>query len=293
VLACTGLYLVGAAVHPVAHFAVALPIRLAAFVAVAVLVSLLRERVLALEHSEEELETIRAALTPPTLPELSDVDAAAAFVPSELGVSGDFYLVTNGPDGSTLAVVGDVVGHGPKAARLATFVRARLAAFAASTSDPAEILELANAALLERPGKDDEMVSAVCLRLGPADAGVAWAIAGHPPPLRLPTLAALPLDGSTRPLGMETDLALRTAQAPLRRSDGVLAYTDGATDVKREGELLGEDGLLELIAPFAGLPAAEVVQGVQKAILEWTDGPVKDDLCILALRPRGRERSSG
>jgi serine phosphatase RsbU (regulator of sigma subunit) len=286
VVACTGLYLAGAAIHPVDHFAVALPIRLVAFVAVAILVSSLRERVLALEHSEEELEAIRAALTPPTLPELSDVDAAAAFVPSELGVSGDFYLVTNGPDGSTLAVVGDVVGHGPKAARLATFVRAQLAAFAASTSDPAEILELANTALLDRPGKDDELVSAVCLRFGPGGADVSWAIAGHPPPLRLPTLVALPLDGSTRPLGMKADLSLQTARAPLQRSDGVLAYTDGATDVKRDGEILGEDGLLQLLTPLAGLPAAEVVREAQRAILDWTDGPVKDDLCILALRPR-------
>lgn len=285
-LACTALYLTGAAIHPVPHFGLALTIRLFAFVAVAALVSLLRERVLALEHSEEELEAIRAALTPPTLPELSEVDAAAAFVPSELGVSGDFYLVTNGPDGSTLAVVGDVVGHGPKAARLATFVRAQLAAFAANTSDPGEILELANAALLDRPGKRDEMVSAVCLRLGPGDAGVSWAIAGHPPPLHLPTLAALPLDGSTKPLGMEAGLSLTTAQAPLQRSDGVLAYTDGATDVKKDGEILGEVGLLELLAPFAGLPAGEVVQEAQRAILAWTDGPVKDDLCILAMRPR-------
>ena len=291
VLACTALYLTGSAIQPVAHFGVALAIRLVVFVAVAVLVSLLRERVLALEHSEEELEAIRAALTPPTLPELGDVDAAAAFVPSELGVSGDFYLVTNGPDGSTVAVVGDVVGHGPKAARLATFVRAQLAAFAANTSDPGEILELANAALLDRPGRGDELVSAVCLRLGPGDSGVAWAIAGHPPPLHLPTLAALPLDGSTKPLGMEADFSLTTARAPLRRSDGVLAYTDGATDVRKEGEILGEDGLLELLAPFVGLPAGEVVQQAQKAILDWTDGPVKDDLCILALRPRSASPS--
>jgi hypothetical protein len=85
-------------------------------------------RLIALEHSAEELEAIRAALAPSSLPELAGVDVAAAFVPSEYGVSGAFYLVTNGPDGSTIAVVGDVVGHGPKASRLATFVGAQLAA---------------------------------------------------------------------------------------------------------------------------------------------------------------------
>jgi serine phosphatase RsbU (regulator of sigma subunit) len=285
VLGCTALYVAGAAIHPVSHFGVALAIRLVAFVAVAAVVSALRERVIALEHSAEELEAIRAALTPPTLPELSDVDAAAAFVPSELGVSGDFYLLTNGPDGSTVAVVGDVVGHGPKAARLATVIRARLAAFAANTADPAEILMLANAALIDRP-QGDELVSAVCVRLGADGAAVAWAIAGHPPPLRLPTLQTLQADASTLPLGVDPNLALSTSAASLGESDGVLVYTDGATDVRRDGAVLGEKGLLGLLAPLAGLPASALVNGAQGAILEWTDGPVRDDLCILALRPR-------
>jgi sigma-B regulation protein RsbU (phosphoserine phosphatase) len=283
--ACVVLYVTGAAIHPVSHFGVALAVRLLAFVAVAAVVSVLRERVIALEHSAAELEEIRAALTP-SLPQLSDVDAAAAFVPSQLGVSGDFYLLTGGPDGSTVAVVGDVVGHGPKAARLATFIRARLAAFAANTADPAEILTLANAALLDRPGRGDELVSAVCVRLGAATSAVSWAIAGHPPPLRLPTLQTLQADASTLPLGAGPNLSLSTGEASMGESDGVLVYTDGATDVRRDGAILGEKGLLGLLAPLAGLPASALVSAAKGAILEWTDGPVRDDLCILALRPR-------
>ncbi len=286
VLGCSALYAIGAALHPVPYFGVALATRLVVFVGVAVVVSVLRERMIILEHSAEELEAIRAALTPPTLPDLADVDAAAAFVPSELGVSGDFYLLTNGPDGSTIVVVGDVVGHGPKAARLATFVRARLAALAANTTDPGEILELANAALIDRPGRGEELVSAVCLRMGVEDSTVSWAIAGHPPPLHLPTLKALQVDGSTLPLGVEADLSLQTTKAPLGESDGVLVYTDGATDVRRDGEVLGEEGLLGLLSPHAGLPARALVKEIQAAILEWTDCPVKDDLCILAVRPK-------
>ena len=142
---CAVLYLIGSLIQPVPHFGATLAVRLLAFVAVAILASLLREKMTVLEHSVEELEAIRAALTPSALPQLPGIDAAAAFVPSEHGVSGDFYLLTNGPDSSAVAIVGDVVGHGPEAARLATFIRARFAAFAASTSDPAELLTLANA----------------------------------------------------------------------------------------------------------------------------------------------------
>jgi serine phosphatase RsbU (regulator of sigma subunit) len=286
VAGCGLHFVAGSLVDPVPHFGVALAVRLLAFAAVAALASVLREKVTGLEHSAEELEAIRAALTPAALPQLPDVDAAAAFVPSEYGVSGDFYLLTNGPDSSAIAIVGDVVGHGPEAARLATFIRARFAAFAAGTSDPAELLMLANGALMDRPRHERELVSAVCLRFGGNDAKLSWAIAGHPPPLRLPGLSELPSEGPTFLLGADSDLTLNNQEITLGRGDGVLVYTDGATDVRRDGAMLGLDGLSRLLSPLVGLPAAAMVSQIEAGILEWAEGPIRDDLCVLALRSR-------
>ncbi len=285
-LACCVLYVIGALVDPVSNVGVALAIRAIAFTGVVLLLSILRERVIVLEHSAEELDAIRAALTPASLPELRDVDAGAAFAPSEFGVSGDFYLLTNGPDGSTVAVVGDVVGHGPRAARLATFIRARFAAFAANTSAPEQILELANGALLERPGREEDLVSAICLRYEPAAGTLSWAVAGHPPPLHLPDLEELDRHGSTMLLGVSEDLPLSSAQIPLAPEEGVLVYTDGATDVRRGREMLGREGFSGLLAPFAHLPARHLAQRAHGAVLEWTDAPLVDDLCVVVLRPK-------
>jgi serine phosphatase RsbU (regulator of sigma subunit) len=289
VVVCLGLYLVGVAIKPVSHFGVALALRAAVFVAVAAGIALIRERLAVLEHSAEELEEIRAALVPPSLPELAGVDVAAAFVPSELGVSGDFYLLTNGPDGSTVAVVGDVVGHGPKAARLATFIRARFAALAASTSDPAELLTLANQALVDRPGRDKKLVSAACVRFQADGATLSWAVAGHPLPLHLPSLRELPSRGSTFMLGVEPNLSLANADLRLEGQEGVVVYTDGATDVRQDGALLGVEGLLQLLGPVMELRAEPLVARLQQAILDWTDQPVRDDLCLLVLKPEAGE----
>jgi serine phosphatase RsbU (regulator of sigma subunit) len=255
------------------------------FLAVAALVSWVAKRVRALEHSAEELEAIRAALAPADLPDIPGVDAAAAFAPSELGVSGDFYLLTNGPDGSTVAIVGDVVGHGPAAARLATFVRARFAAFAANTSDPAELLTLANTALADRPGREHELVSAVCLRLAPGDSNVCWARAGHPPPLRLPELAELAADGSTFLLGAEEQLELENTESSIAGSEGLVVYTDGATDVRQGGKMLGLEGLRGLLAPLSGLTARVITVEIERAILAWADRPIRDDFCLVVLKP--------
>jgi serine phosphatase RsbU (regulator of sigma subunit) len=281
---CVGLYAIGHLVHPVPEFSLALIIRAVFFAAVAAIVSWVAERLRQLEHSAEELEAIRAALVPADLPDLPELDAAAAFVPSELGVSGDFYLLTNGPDGSTVAVVGDVVGHGPAAARLATFVRARFAAYAASTSDPAELLTLANSALTDRPRRERELVSAVCLRLRPGESTVAWARAGHPPPLRLPGLDELPLDGSTFLLGADQRLELQNIDS-LVGSEGLVIYTDGATDVRRGKQMLGLEGLRGVLAPLTGLGARVITEEVERAILAWADRPIRDDLCVVVLKP--------
>lgn len=281
---CICLYAVNDAVNPVPEFAFAIAIRGAFFLVVAAIVSLVRQRLRVLEHSAEELEAIRAALAPADLPSVPGVDAAAAFVPSELGVSGDFYLLTNGPDGSTVAIVGDVVGHGPAAARLATFIRARFAALAANTSDPAELLTLANTALAERPD-GDELVSAVCVRLTPGGSSACWARAGHPPPLRLPELAELDADGSTFLLGAEERLELENTESSIDGSEGLVIYTDGATDVRRGREMLGLEGLRGLLSPLSGLSARVITGEIERAILAWADRPIRDDLCVLVLKP--------
>jgi serine phosphatase RsbU (regulator of sigma subunit) len=283
-LACGVLYCIGALVDPIEHFAAAIAVRMLAFAGVVALVAILRERQLALERSADELESIRAALAPAALPHLPGVDAAASFVPSELGVSGDFYLLTNGPDRSAVAIVGDVVGHGPAAARLATFVRARFAALAAGTSDPAELLTLVNGALADRSEGERELVSAVCLRLRGDD--LRWAIAGHPPPLLLPGLEELRSASSTYLLGAESGLELGNREATLRRGEGVIAYTDGATDVRRGGAMLGLEGLRGFLAPLAEAPAPAIISRTEKEILEWAEKPIRDDLCLLALKPR-------
>lgn len=282
---CLALYAIGNVIHPVSEFAFAALIRGIFLFAVAFLAAWLGRRQQMLEHSADELEAIRAALTPTALPEVPGVDAAAAFVPSELGVSGDFYLLTNGPDGSAIAIVGDVVGHGPAAAQLATFIRARFAAFAASSSDPAELLTLVNGALADRPSRRQELVSAVCVRLRPGEETVCWARAGHPPPLRLPGLDELPGDGTTFLLGAEEGLELQNTESSVAGSEGLVVYTDGATDVRRGREMLGLEGLIGVLAPLSGLAARVMVEEVERAILAWADRPIRDDLCLVVLKP--------
>jgi hypothetical protein len=50
--------------------------------------------------------------------------------------------------------------------------------------------------------------------------------------------------------------------------------------------MLGLEGLSRLLLPLAKLPAAAMVNQLEKALLAWAEGPIRDDLCVLVLRPR-------
>ena len=100
----------------------------------------------------DELEATRDALRPSAIAPRPALDLAAHYVPVQDGVGGDFYLAVEGPRGSTVLVVGDVVGKGVTAAQRAVFVRTSLVTFAPFEDDPARLLQLANAALIDRAG---------------------------------------------------------------------------------------------------------------------------------------------
>jgi sigma-B regulation protein RsbU (phosphoserine phosphatase) len=284
-VACLGLYSLGGLIQPIDELWFTVLVRLVAFLLLIAAIETLRRRIMALESSTKDLEIIRAALTPAALPRSTGIDVAAAFVPSLHGVSGDFYLVAHPPDGSTVAIVGDVVGHGPLAARLATFVRAQLATFAANIGDPVEILRLANGALIERGGDGRQLVSAVCMHVDRGGTDLEVALAGHPPPLLLPDLGEVQPSGDTSLLGVDVSLDVSTARIALEPSTGVLAYTDGATDLRRDGSLLGLEGLTKAVEPFARLPAANLAAQAKDSLLALGDRPIPDDLCLLVLRP--------
>jgi serine phosphatase RsbU (regulator of sigma subunit) len=62
----------------------------------------LQERLDAAEHELEDLRGIREALTPPELPQRPGLELAAAFLPAAERVSGDFYLIAEGPRDATV-----------------------------------------------------------------------------------------------------------------------------------------------------------------------------------------------
>ena len=269
------------------------------FFGAALLVALLLEReralartVIAQRDDIADLESLRAALTPSAVPLRPHLQFATSYTPSDGLVAGDFFLVAEGPGGSTTVAVGDVVGHGLDAARCAAFVRAGLATFARFTRDPVELLQLANAALVEHDEDGGHFVTALCLNIGtPPTREVSWASAGHDVPWFLDTGTPLPGGRVGAPLGIGADaLVLEAGRARLDPGKGLLVFTDGLVEGRarrRTGgatQLFGEERARRVVQEHCGAPPAVVLEALVSAVRTFAGGWPADDLCLVAVR---------
>ena len=281
-LTCLGLYILGIAVHPVALPVASTVVRGAVLVAAALLAAELASRTRRLTQTAGELDAIRQALTPSAIPALPGLDVAVQFTPAEHGVSGDFYLLTNGPHGTNVAIVGDVCGHGPVAAQRATFARATLASVAASSDDPVEILKLVNDVLTDR-WNDGNFLTATCIVHDPRAQSARIANAGHPPPIRLSDLSKI--NGGGPALGIILRAQFTSRRVALVPPEGLLVYTDGLLDARAiRGELYGEQRLIEELSRCAARPVGEIVESLSQSVSRFAGRALPDDVCIMALR---------
>jgi sigma-B regulation protein RsbU (phosphoserine phosphatase) len=247
--------------------------------------AVLRARLEAAEHELEDLRAIRDALTPPELPERPGLELAAAFLPATAErVSGDFYMVAEGPQDSTVLVIGDVVGHGVQAARRAAFVRTAFAATASFSDDPCRLLAWANTALIERVGISDEFVTAACLTYLPGERCLRWAYAGHPPALRMEDGTELTAPRQGIPLGVRENFGCAEGSQRATPGAGVLLYTDGLTEARHDGTLFGLAGVSAVLGGLHAPSPSEAIAVLRARVAEFAYGTLTDDLCLLAAR---------
>lgn len=247
-----------------------------------------RSRNEAAEHLRHlaELRAIQEALTPAKPGKIANIQFAVAYLPAVQGVSGDFYVITNGPAGRSIAVVGDVLGKGLGASQLAWYVRTAIASAAQFTAEPAEILRLANATIFERDLADSAFVTLAVVAFDPAGQTLSWALAGHPPPILLDTGIPLDLEGAAGfPLGVAPDAAYHSATRTLAPDAGVLLFTDGLTEARHPTNgLLGERKIAEIVATLVGAAPDVLVAALRDEAVRHSHGHLRDDLCLVAIR---------
>ncbi len=232
--------------------------------------------------------TLQRALLPESLPAIPGAEVQALYAAAgELNeVGGDFYDVME-QDGRWILMIGDVCGKGPRAAGVTALARHTLRAAAMSGQAPADMLSTLHMALRHQPpGADLCTVCLVVLTLA-ADglARLTVALAGHPAPLLIDR------DGGVREIGRSGTLLgvldpvhIGESEAQLEAGETLLLYTDGVSEAGAPERPLGENGLHELCAEAPGMSPSELLRHIEDAALRRTDGNLRDDIALLALR---------
>ena len=209
---------------------------------------------------------------------------------SEAEVGGDFYdAFAVGADQVAL-VVGDVAGKGLEAAARTAEVKYALRAFLLEDPHPARTLMRLNDFLCQFHDFGTEASPRfVVAALGLVDTRTGEAMFAH---AGADSTLVLRHDGTTEaltssglPLGIQRSAEYATLSCRLAPGDTLLLATDGLTEARQGGELLGMEGLTRLATEALG-PAAlpDVGAAIMAQVKAYAGGSLRDDACLLLAR---------
>jgi serine phosphatase RsbU (regulator of sigma subunit) len=232
--------------------------------------------------------TLQRSLLPPRMPAVPGLTTAARFraAGGSAEVGGDFYDLFPAADG-WMVVIGDVTGKGPEAAAITSLARYTLRTAALYEPTPERALQRLNDVLLGEPERR-QLCTAVCAHLTTQGGTVRLrlACAGHPPPYVVRAGGgAEPAGHPGTLLGAFAEVDWQADAVELAPGDALVLYTDGVTDTTRgSGERFGQERLAELLSGCAGLAPEGVAQRIDAVLLDFQEGPQRDDLAVLVLR---------
>jgi serine phosphatase RsbU (regulator of sigma subunit)/anti-sigma regulatory factor (Ser/Thr protein kinase) len=243
---------------------------------------------------QEELASARdmqQAILPQHFPDTTDFSMQACMHPArELG--GDFYDCFALSEGRWGFLVADVAGKGVGAAFFMAVSRTVLQDLAQDELGPEEVLGRANDLLSGRNPMELFVTACYCI-YDPRDGSLAYASAGHPPPLlRTAQGEVLNLDcANDIALGVMPGMSYSRRHAHLAYGDTLLLYTDGITEAFDAAEnAYGEKHLIAWLQRNQEPQAAAKLVSLVRDVADFVGGAEpSDDLTALLLCRKARE----
>jgi phosphoserine phosphatase RsbU/P len=260
----------------------------------------LRAKNEALEEDLEMARELQQAMLPhryPRFPHHASKEESAVhfyhFYQPSMSVSGDFFEVLKLSDTTAGLFICDVMGHGVRAALVASTVSALVGQLHDYCWDPGEFLTRLNRKLRATLEYSDGplFASAFYLLADLEEGTLRYANAGHPNPLRIhwaSERADTYLLNGARPgpaIGLFDDALYTNCTCELSPQDTVLLFTDGLFEVEGPGgEIYDYRRLLEAVNRRCGLPAFELCHEIIEEVQRFSAGRhFSDDVCLVAM----------
>ncbi len=236
------------------------------------------------QQQKQFADSMQQSLLPRERPQAAGLDVGAVYASSaRMDVGGDVYDFLELADGRLAVVLGDVTGHGIDAAADMAMAKFVFRSLAREHSEPSEFLAAANEIVLEEIA-DGKFITMLYVTADGRAGELACASAGHPPllvarvtgepsPLGVPGLA----------LGIAGGQAYEVERVRLEPGDAAVLFTDGLLEARRDGELYGEERLLDSLARHASLSAEELAEALVEDCRSF-GGDLTDDCAVVVLK---------
>ena len=215
-----------------------------------------------------------------------EASVAARVIPAE-SVGGDFYHLFRMPRNRTGVMIGDVSGHGYRAALIMALAMSASAIHAQSARDPGEMLSMLLATLREELSTTEMYIS---IFFGVIDHGtgkIRFANRGHPHAFIVSDDGSFDrLEANAPPLGLSDEETSGEARAWQKGKDLLVLFTDGIVDTRNPaGVRFGEAAIVDIIKRNRKKAPEDIVEAVFKRLNEYSvGGSSPDDLTLLVLR---------
>lgn len=215
------------------------------------------------------------------------------YLPTD-SVGGDFFAVLPLSETEEAILIGDVMGHGVRAALVTGMLRGLVQQLKTEARDPGAFLNDLNRSLISilRPLGKSIFVSAFCVVADIATGRVRFANAGHPAPLILQpdegSVETLRADKHGRfgpVLGVFDDATYPTGEIPIESGGRVLLFTDGLFEVEGPGEeFYDQRRLREAVRQRATQPLHVLFPELLSELRSFSRyHRFEDDVCLIGL----------
>lgn len=202
-------------------------------------------------------------------------------------IGGDFFDMTDLPNGSFGFLAGDVAGKGPAAALLTSKILGIFSAFASVGDDPAQLVDHINKVLTRR-AIDARYATMLYGQLG-ADGTLSFCNAGHNPPLIYGSGELRRIESGGMPVGMFEMAPYSVDTVQMKPGDTMVIYSDGVTEAHNvAGEEFGEARLVQVMERYSRGSAAILLEQIINAVKEFAHGAEQyDDVTALVVKYTG------
>ncbi len=151
---------------------------------------------------------------------------------------------------------------------------------------PSRVLATLNEAMLRAESRFCTVAYAR-LRIGAERIRATIACGGHPQPLLLKADGSVVRAGTAGTLlGAFPEPRLMDRTIDLVSGDTLVLFTDGVIEARCGDDILGEEGVLAVVATCAGKSAEEIAEAVETTALDCQDGVARDDIAVVVLKVR-------